>query len=124
MKDTSPSILIPQIYTKQQVLRTMELRRKKNVPRGTWTTDLAELRKAIVLCGLCQGKFDWRHKGYFSVWRYEHQAVNGACDACGVQIYGGDGRLFLHEANRPQAWLTKDESRNHRQTMVRMANTR
>jgi hypothetical protein len=83
--------------------------RKRGTLGGSLIADLVALEKAISLCGSCQGKFDWRHHGYYSVWRYEHDPVIGECDVCKVRITGNDGRLFVHEAHRPQVWATKDE---------------
>ena len=97
--------------------------RKKGTLGGSLVSDMVEMEKALILCGTCQGKFDWRHHGYYSVWRYEHEPVIGACDVCKVQITGNDGRLFIHEAQRPHSWATKDEQQARYATMRNVAIT-
>jgi len=109
MKMTSPTILTPQQWTTLDRLKGAMWRgRNRGTTGGSLISDLVALEKAIALCGSCQGKFDWRHHGYYSVWRYEHEPVIGQCDVCKAQITGSDGRLFIHEAQRPQAWASKD----------------
>jgi len=125
MKTTSPTILTPQQWTMADRLKALAFGgRKRGTLGGSLISDMVSLHKTIVLCGDCQGKFDWRHHGYYSVWRYEHQPVVGDCDVCRVRIIGNDGRLFLHESNRPKAWATQDEQKANRKTMTRIANSR
>ena len=125
MKQTSPTILTPQQWTTQDRLKAMEFGgRKRGTLGGSLVSDMASLQKTIMLCGTCQGKFDWRHHGYYSIWRYEHQPVVGACDVCRVYVTGNDGRLFIHESIRPKCWATPDELRDRAATMTRIANTR
>ena len=120
MKDIT--ILSPQQWTTFDRLKArMFSGRKRGTLSGSLISDMVEMEKALVLCGTCQGKFDWRHHGYYSVWRYEHEPVIGACDGCKIQITGNDGRLFIHEAHRPQAWATKDEQQRRYATMRRTA---
>ena len=124
MKMTSPTILTPQQWTTLDRLRArMFGGRKKGTLGGSLIADMVALEKALTLCGSCKGKFDWRHHGYYSVWRYEHEPVIGQCDVCKMQITGNDGRLFIHEAQRPQAWATKDEQRDRWKTMRDVAIT-
>ena len=125
MKQTSPTILTPQQWTMQDRLAAHAFGgRKRGTLGGSLISDLVCLQKTIMLCGDCQGKFDWRRHGYFSVWRYEHQPVCGACDVCRIQVTGDDGRLFIHEENRPKAYQTRDEQRERNQTRMRVAITR
>ncbi|MCA9457219.1 MAG: hypothetical protein KC587_11175 [Nitrospira sp.] len=125
MKQTSPTILTPQQWTMADRLKALAFGgRKRGTLGGSLVNDMASLGKTIMLCGDCQGKFDWRRHQYYSVWRYEHQPVTGPCDVCRVQVTGNDGRLFIHESVRPKAWATPDEQKARRQTMVRIANTR
>ena len=124
MKMTSPMILTPQQWeTVDRIKGAIWRGRKRGQTAGTVVNDLVALEKAITLCGSCQHKFDWRHRQYYSVWRYEHEPVIGACDACKTMITGNDGRLFLHENVRPQAWMTKDENFKARETMREVAIT-
>ena len=112
MKQTSPTILTPTQWTTLDKINAMAYGgKRRGTPAGTHVTDLSALKKTIVLCGGCQSKFDWRRHGYYSVWRYEHQPVLGQCDGCRGMISGNDGRLFLHESSRAQAWATPDEQR-------------
>lgn len=78
--------------------------------------DLAELKKAIILCEACQHKFDCKRHGYYSVWKYEKTPVMGNCDACRVMCT--EARLFLEESTVPRAWLTKDENRRIRRHAI------
>jgi hypothetical protein len=98
--------------------------RKKGTTGGSLVSDMVSLQKAIILCGSCQHKFDWRYHGYYSLWRYEHQPVVGECDVCKLRIMNNDGRLFLHESHRLNSWATQDEQRSNRATMIRVANSR
>ena len=125
MKTTSPTILTPQQWTTQQILASQAFGgRKKGTLGGSLIADMVSLKKTIFLCGDCQSKFDWRHHGYFSIWRYEHQPVLGACDVCRMQVTGNDGRLFIHEDQRPKSFVTKDEQRARNETRVRVGNRR
>jgi hypothetical protein len=112
MKTTSPTILTPQQWSTYDRMRKWG-GRKKGTTGGSLVSDLVALKKAILLCGTCQGKFDWRHHGYYSVWRYEHQPVTGPCDVCSTEITGNDGRLFLYDAERHQCWVSADEKKAH-----------
>lgn len=122
MKMTSPLILTPQQWTTLDRLKGAIWRgRNRGQTGGSLVADLVALEKAITLCGSCQGKFDWRHHGYYSVWRYEHEPVIGACDVCKAPITGSDGRLFLHETQRPKSWATKDVQKARYETMRNVA---
>ena len=126
MKMTSPMILTPQQWTTLDRIKAMASRwpgRKRGVTGGSLVSDMVALEKALTLCGSCQGKFDWRHNGYYSVWRYEHEPVIGECNVCKVRITGNDGRLFLHEAQRPKSWATKDVQHSRAKTMRDVAIT-
>jgi len=117
-----PTILIPRKWTSLDTLRPWG-GRKKATTGGSLVSDLAALQKTLVLCGSCQHKFDYRRRHYYSVWRYEHTSVIGACDVCKIQIVGNDGRLFIHEANREAVWATPDDQRRAMATAHRIATT-
>lgn len=126
MKMTSPLVLTPQQWTTLDRIKAMASRwpgRKRGTTGGSLVSDMVALEKALTLCGSCQGKFDWRHHGYYSVWRYEHEPVIGECNVCKVRITGNDGRLFIHEAIRPKAWATKDVQHSRAKTMRDVAIT-
>jgi len=124
MKSTSPTILTPQQWSSHDRLKALEFGgRKRGTLAGSLVSDMVSLQKTLILCGDCQGKFDYRRCGYYSVYRYEHQPVLGPCDVCRVQITGNDGRLFLHEEVRPNAWATPDEQKQRRSTQRHVAAT-
>lgn len=66
---------------------------------GAWVTDLAELRKAILLCWACAPKFDHVAYGYHKDrrWQTETGGTLGVCDGCRA-----DGQLkkqlYIHES--------------------------
>lgn len=125
MKATSPTILTPQQWTQLDIINANGFGgRKRGTLGGSLISDLVSLKKTIMLCGDCQSKFDWRHHGYYSIWRYEHQPVLGDCDVCRIRVTGNDGRLFIHEDQRPKSFVTRDEQRDRNQTRVRIANHR
>ena len=122
----SPLILTPRQWTKFDRWKSMFTfgGRKRGTTGGSLVSDLSALKKTIVLCGECQGKFDWRRHHYYSVRHYEHKSVLGDCDVCRARITGKDGRLFLHEDTRDDAWVTPDEYKSQRKTMIRLAQAR
>jgi len=124
MKQTSPTILTPQQWTALDRLKArMFGGRKRGTLGGSLVSDMSSLEKALLLCGSCQGKFDWRRNGYYSVRRYQHQIAIGQCDVCRTQIVGSDGWLYVHETQRPKCWATLDEQRARNLTKARIAAT-
>lgn len=116
---TDPHILIRRkSWSPGERLKAMEAPgRKAGKPHGAFVAgDLAELKKAIILCDACHHKFDWKRAGYYPVYKYEKTPVMGNCDACRVMCQ--DARLFLYEPTVPRAWLTKDESRRIRRHAI------
>jgi hypothetical protein len=63
-------------------------------PHGTWVTDSAELRKAIVLCRDCKSKFNYRRYQYYLDRRFPY--CQGRCDAC--KQHDTQAALFIHES--------------------------
>lgn len=56
---------------------------------GSWIADLAALGKAIVLCNMCERKFNPRSVGYASKQLWPGATfVIGDCDGCGRQCQG------------------------------------
>lgn len=55
---------------------------------ATWVTDLTALRKVVILCSFCRGKFNPRRHGYRRIYtpdptgKTDGYTVNGDCDAC------------------------------------------
>jgi len=126
MKMSGVTILSPQQWTTLDRIDAMARRwrgRKPGTLGGSLVADMVAMEKALTLCGSCQGKFDWLHHGYYSVWRYEHEPVIGQCDVCKVTITGNDGRLFIHENQRPECFVTKDQQYDRFKTMRDVAVT-
>lgn len=69
--------------------------RKFGKPEGGHVTDLAYLRKAIILCWKCQPKFDHKRYCYYKDERFPH--VVGRCDGC-RQILNHSTKLYIHES--------------------------
>lgn len=68
-------------WTRKDLLKSMEHDgRRHGKPHGSYVVDLADLRKMILLCPLCNAKFDWKRH------RFRHEKefryVIGNCDAC------------------------------------------
>lgn len=120
----SPTILIPKVYTTMDRLKDLAWPgRNRGTLGGSLVADMSELQKALVLCGGCQHKFDYKRHGYYSVWKYENQPVIGPCDVCKLEITGSDGRLFIHENMRHKTWATPDEQRARLTTKRRIGNS-
>ena len=67
--------------------------------RGAWVSDLASLRKAIMLCGFCAPK--WNAKAHHYVPRSivrTHPFVISDCDGCGS--INAPCKLYRHEEVR------------------------
>lgn len=66
--------------------------------RGSFVSDLTDLGKAVVLCGMCERKFNPAVAGYErrqAIPGYEN--VRGPCDGCGTE---GIGTLFCKKQER------------------------
>lgn len=61
---------------------------------GSYVSDLAALRKTIMLCALCVHRFNPRRYQY-EPWRRDLYAV-AACDDCRATTHGT--RIFIHES--------------------------
>ena len=96
----SPQILIrkyPGKPTRRQQLKMLEYpgRRSGTVP-GSFVTDLAEQRAAIVLCSACQNKFNPMAYGFY---RTREFRIQGNCDDCGEFSQGLNApTFFIHES--------------------------
>ena len=90
-------------YIKQATTRANRLgnaRGQRGTPRGmlsgSWISDLAALKKAIVLCDMCARKWNPAKAGYVSkrLWPGAPDHVVGDCDSCGTM---GRGTLYTSE---------------------------
>jgi hypothetical protein len=88
-------ILIPKKYTKFDHVKRVESQgRKRGKPIGSHIIDLADLRKAIVLCPMCLSGFNAKKHHYI-----QHRTipfVQGQCDACRNQV--PRAAMFVHES--------------------------
>lgn len=88
-------ILIAKKYTKfDHVKRVEALGRKRGKPIGSYILDLADLRKAIVLCRHCVSGFEPKKHHYV-----QHRTVpfvQGNCDAC--RNFDQRAAMFVHES--------------------------
>ena len=123
MQMKSITILSPKQWTALDRMKSW-VGRTRGTLGGSLVSDMVDMKKSLTLCGSCQGKFDWRHHRYYSIWRYEHTPVIGECDVCLMQITGNDGRLFIHGEQRPDVWATKDEQFDRLKTRRAIANGR
>lgn len=79
-----PEILIRQEWTKEKLRRPVEHDgRRHGKPHGSYVIDLADLRKVVVLCPLCNSKFDWKRHRFRK--EKEFPYVVAKCDACKTQ---------------------------------------
>lgn len=69
--------------------------RKYGMPEGGYVTDLAALRKTIILCWRCQPKFDHKRHNYYKDEKFPH--VVGKCDGC-RQVMNHSTKLYIHES--------------------------
>ena len=67
--------------TPLQIFQQKLFRKKPKVTAGTHVTDMAELRKCLVLCMTCEGRFGARKYGYQRA--RDIPICRGECDGCG-----------------------------------------
>lgn len=80
-------VALLRVWTKPQRFRQTVLYKGKPAKRtsGSHVTDMAELRKCIVLCMTCEPKLNKRKYGYERA--RDIPICRGKCDGCG-QYYG------------------------------------
>lgn len=89
---------------------------------ATWITELADTRKAILLCSLCDRKFDASAMKYRLRYTRDPSGVtdgslcNGMCDACKQQSSDlGGGKMWVPEELWPAVSMDPQQARiNHR----------
>ena len=85
---------------------------------ASWVGDLADLRKAILLCSWCKSKFNPRRNRYRRNYVPDPTGVtdgyqtNGTCDVCkGQTVNMGGGTLFIAEEHWEQVSVDPGEAR-------------
>ena len=74
-------LLLRKPHGKAEQLKYMEHPgRRPGKPHGSYVIDLADLRKVVVLCPLCNSKFDWKRHRFRK--EKEFPYVVSKCDAC------------------------------------------
>lgn len=77
-------LLIRKKFTKKDHLRSLEADpRRHGKPHGSYVVDLADLRKTVLLCPMCNSKFDWKRHRFRK--EKEFPYVMAKCDACLTQ---------------------------------------
>lgn len=69
--------------------------RKVGHPEGSYVSDLAERKKAIILCWRCQPRFDYKRAHYYKDERFPY--VVGRCDGC-REFMNHQAKLYIHES--------------------------
>jgi len=107
----NPLILIPKKWTVWDAIKGMQDMGWKHgrMAKAYVAGDLAGAQKTILLCHMCKHGFDWKKHGYYNVKHYEQIYAQGNCDVCKQHDHRCE--LYLHESNRSQCWMTKDEKR-------------
>ncbi len=92
----APAIIIRKNVTPADLAKRREHPgRKVGATHGSYISDLAELKKAIVLCDSCAWRFRPRTYGYLRHTKFP--IVQGNCDAC--KKFVTRGLYFLHKSH-------------------------
>lgn len=110
---SAPTILIPkhaalgQGFSRRERALALEHPGRRTDGRqsaASWIADLTDLRKLILLCSFCQGKFNPRRHGYRVFYtpdptsKTDGYVSNGICDACKARTeLSGGGRAYIAE---------------------------
>lgn len=92
---------------------------------ASWVTDLASLKKIILLCSWCRGKFNPRRNGYRKLFvpdmsgKTDGYSSNGMCDGCkqNTALTPGGGVAFVSEEYYTQ--ITQDPAEARRKSRLR-----
>lgn len=83
----------------RDILKSLESKgRKAGKPKGSHIVDLADLKKAILLCDACVKGFNPKKHNYFDY--RPNQYARGKCDVC--RTLSNRILAFLHESFRNQ----------------------
>ena len=92
----SITIHVPQPVTHRRLLASYEHPgRPSGSVAGGWIADFVALKRCIMLCPFCVGKFNPRKYNY-EVWRNDLYSV-ARCDDC--KQHSRQIRSFIHESN-------------------------
>lgn len=81
----------------RDILKSYESKgRKAGKPKGSHVVDLADLKKAILLCDACLKGFSPKRHNYFAY--RPNQYARGNCDVC--RNFSNRILTFLHESLR------------------------
>lgn len=81
--------------------------RRRGKPHGSYVVDLADLRKVVVLCPLCNSKFDWKRHRFRK--EKEFPYVVAKCDACKTQ--DAYCSMYVAEENYTKVRSTAEDRR-------------
>jgi hypothetical protein len=111
-------------FSKAEKLKALEHSGRQTNPKkgyqsgASWVGDLADLRKAILLCSWCKGRFNPRRNKYRRHYvpdptgvtdGYQH---NGTCDVCKCQtINNGGGTFYVAEEHWKDLSVDPGEAR-------------
>ena len=91
-------------WTKQDITKSTEHPGRQRHTPASWICDLTDLKKTILLCGVCRVKFNPRKHGYRRLFvgdptgKTDGYSANGRCDACSERTENiGGGTAFVHE---------------------------
>ena len=98
---------------------------------ASWIVDLVSLRKPVILCTFCRGKFDASYYNYRRYFSPSHSArndgfrVNGKCDACKQHTANtpGGGVMFIPEETYHLNCIDPSEARRRARQAWRGAGT-
>lgn len=114
-------ILTPRAWTVRDRLKALEHPGRRTTgaqSAASWVLDLSDLKKVILLCGICRTKFNPRKHRYRRFYvpdptsktdGYRH---NGVCDACKQRTENcGGGTAFVHESTYALVCIDPAEAR-------------
>jgi hypothetical protein len=95
-------------WTKAERLKAYEHPgRKHGKPHGSFVIDLADLRKAVLLCSACASKFDYKRHRFRLETEFRYNLGN--CDAC--KVFDSYCSMYIAEETYVTVRSTADERR-------------
>lgn len=103
----NPQVLIKKPWSVRDQVKSLEhpgRRTDGSQSAAGWISDLSELKKTIILCGICRVKFNPRKHGYRRLFtadptfKTDGYSASGRCDGCKQRTESvGGGVAFIHE---------------------------